>query len=59
MPSFLLLLPFFLIRFGLLSYLNQNAAKRAAYFAPCQKHEQVAYWVYQVSNGAILVSLLF
>lgn len=36
--GFLLLLPFFLIRFGLLALLNQEAVRRAAYFAPIIGH---------------------
>lgn len=55
----LLLLPFFLIRFGLLSLLDRGAVKRAAYFAPLLGNEKVAYWSYQLSNVAIFVYLLF
>lgn len=57
--AFLLLLPFFLIRFGHLSLFNREAVKRAAFFAPLLEHEKWAYWLYQISNGAIVVSLLF
>ncbi len=59
MSGFLLLIPFFLIRFGLLSALNANAMRRAAYFAPFKDNEKPAYWIYQISNAAILISLLF
>lgn len=58
MTSALLLIPFFLIRFGLMSALNREAVARAAYFAPLSGRERPAYWVYQVSNGAILIFLL-
>lgn len=54
-----LLVPFFLIRFGLLSALNREAIARAAYFAPLLGREKPVYWIYQVSNGAILICLLF
>lgn len=54
-----LLLPFFLIRFGLLSRLSQDAVKRAAYFAPLLETERAAYWIYQISNAAIMLYLLF
>lgn len=54
-----LLLPFFLIRFGLLSRLNKDAVSRAAHFAPMRGHEKAAYWIYQVSNGLILILLFF
>ena len=57
--AFLLLIPFFLVRFGLLSLLNKDAVKRAAYFAPLMGNEQMAYGLYQISNAAILVSIIF
>lgn len=54
----LLLLPFFLVRFGLLSLLNREAVRRAAYFAPMEgRGERIAYWLYQISNGAILIAV--
>lgn len=59
MNGFLLLIPFFLIRFGLLALLNKKAILRAARFSPCCGNEKIAYWVYQVSNVAIFVMLLF
>jgi protein-S-isoprenylcysteine O-methyltransferase Ste14 len=57
--GFLLLLPFFVIRFGLLSLLSKNAVKRAAYFAPILEKEKAAYWVYQISNVAIFLCMFF
>lgn len=57
--GFLLLLPFFLIRFGLLTLMDRAAVARAAHFAPLLKQEKAAYWIYQISNAAILLSLLF
>lgn len=57
--GFLLLLPFFVVRFGLLFLLNQEVMKRAAYFAPLLDSEKVAYWLYQSSNVAIVLCLLF
>lgn len=59
MKGFLLLIPFFLIRFGLLSFLNKDAVKRAAYFAPLSGKEITAYWVYQISNLAIFIYICF
>mgnify|MGYP000878510572 CR=1 FL=1 len=59
MNGFLLLIPFLLIRFGLLSVLNKGAVKRAAYFAPVVGNEILAYWIYQASNAAIFVCLCF
>lgn len=59
MNGVLLLVPFLLIRFGLLVILNREAVKRAAYFAPMRKNERWAYWVYQISNIALFVYLCF
>lgn len=57
--ALLLLIPFFLVRFGLLSLLNKEAIGRAAYFAPLLDYEKVAYWFYQISNLAIIVVMGF
>lgn len=44
MNGFLLSIPFFLIRFGLLALLNKKAILRAARFPPCYGKEKIAYW---------------
>lgn len=59
MIGLLLLLPFFLIRFTLLSHLNKTALKRAAVFAPLRDFETVSYILYQLSNLAIFIYILF
>jgi len=59
MNGFLLLIPFILIRFGLLSILNKEGLKRAAFFAPLIGREKAAYWFYQISNILIFVYLFF
>lgn len=59
MTGALLLIPFFLIRFGLLSFLDKAAIKRAAYFAPLTNQEKPAYYLYQISNVSLWVTLLF
>lgn len=59
MPGILLMVSFFLIRFGLLLALDKNSMKRAAYFPPLCGGEIAAYWLYQLSNVAILVCLIF
>ena len=59
MNGFLLLIPFILIRFGLLSILNKEGLKRAAFFAPLFGKEKAAYWFYQISNILIFVDLFF
>ncbi|WP_418667530.1 methyltransferase family protein [Allofournierella sp.] len=50
MNAFLLMIPLFLIRFGLLGALNREAVGRAARFAPLEGKERMAYLFYQVSN---------
>ena len=59
MTGFLLLIPFLLIRFGVLSHLDRAAVKRAAFFAPMAGKEIAAYWIYQLSNAAIFIVLFF
>lgn len=54
-----LVIPFLLIRFGLLSHLGKDAVKRAAHFPPISGHEIAAHWIYQLSNVALLVYLFF
>lgn len=58
MIGLLLLLPFFLIRFTLLSHLNKSALKRAAAFAPLVDKERISYVIYQISNVAIFIYIL-
>ncbi len=48
MERSLLLIPFWLIRFGLLSMTDKKAAQRAAHFAPMYGKEKIAYWIYQL-----------
>lgn len=57
--AFFLLLPFFLVRFGLLSLLNKEAVQRAAHFAPLLEREKGAYWLYQLSNAVLLIAPFF
>lgn len=59
MNGIVLIIPFFMIRFGLLSKLNKEAIQRAAHFAPREGKEHIAYLVYQITNIAILVTLCF
>ena len=56
---FSLLVPFLLVRFILLTVLNKTALRRAAYFAPVQGKEKIAYLIYQVSMAGILLYPLF
>ena len=59
MNALLLLIPFLLVRFGLLLIVNREEIQRAAYFAPMYGHERIAYWIYQISNIAIFVYMFF
>lgn len=59
MNGFLLLIPFMLIRFGLLRMLNKEGLKRATFFAPLIGKEKVAFWFYQISNILFFVYLFF
>lgn len=59
MNGFILLIPFLLIRFVLLSILNPKLIQRAAYFAPTQGNEKAAYYIYQISNTGIFLALIF
>lgn len=54
MNGFLLLIPFLLIRFGLLACLNQKAVQRAAHFPPEFRAKKAIYWIYQLSTVGIL-----
>lgn len=57
--AFVLMIPLFLIRFGLLRAVNPEALSRAAHFAPLQGGERIAYALYQLSNVAIVVYPIF
>ena len=54
-----LIIPFFLIRFGLLSFFGKRAVSRVAYFAPINKDEIPSYYVYQISTAAIFLYTAF
>ena len=56
MLAVFLLIPFLLIRFPLLSHFGNNALSRAAYFAPVQGKEKIAYMIYQLSNLALFIT---
>ena len=54
-----LLVPFLLVRFGLLAVLSREAVARAAHFAPMEGGERIAYGIYQLSNAAMFLYLAF
>lgn len=55
MNAFLLMIPLFLIRFGLLRLLNKEGLRRAAFFAPIEGNGKKALIYYQISNIFILL----
>lgn len=59
MNTFVLIIPLILIRFVLLSILDKQALRRAAFFAPLIGVEKIAYWIYQISNVFIIIYLCF
>lgn len=58
MSGFWLLLIFLIVRFGLLFIIKKEAIQRAGYFAPIQKFEKKAYYIYQVSSIALLIYVM-
>ena len=59
MNAFLTIIPLILIRFVLLSILDKESLRRAAFFAPRIGAEKTAYVFYQLSNSLIIVFLCF
>lgn len=59
MRAAIVLIPFVLIRFGLLALVNKKAVKKAAHFAPLSEKERPFYWIYQLSNTGIFIYLFF
>lgn len=59
MNGWLLLIPFFAVRFLLPAGLNRHALQRAADFAPMQGKERMAYYMYQISNAGLFFYLFF
>ena len=59
MNAFLTVIPLLLIRYGLLSILNKEASKRAAFFPPMIGGEKIALWFYQISNILFVFYLFF
>lgn len=59
MNSAILLIPLFLIRYGLLAILDRSALPKAAFFTPMQGLEKAMYWIYQIAMFAIIVFMFF
>lgn len=59
LTGFLLILPIFLIRYGLLSIINRDALKRAAYYPPVEGKEKVAFGIFQLTMNFMFIYLIF
>lgn len=59
MNGFILLLPFFFIRFVVLAFLDKASLQRAAMFAPLKGNEKPAYYIYQLTNAGIILYPFF
>ncbi|OUO87016.1 phospholipid methyltransferase [Gordonibacter sp. An230] len=57
--AFLLMVPLFVIRFGLLAALDKRALARAARFPPLAGRERAGCAVYQISNALIVLYPFF
>ena len=59
MKAWILMIPLFLLRFGLIGVFSKEALKRAAHFAPIEGKEKIAMVLYQLSNIFIIIYPLF
>lgn len=59
MNGFILLLPFFFIRFVVLAVLDRTSLQRAAMFAPLKGNEKEAYCIYLLTNAGIILYPFF
>ena len=59
MNSAILLIPLFLIRYGLLGIINKSALSRAAHFPQAQDAEKPMFLLYQLATVAIVVYMFF
>lgn len=59
MNAILLLIPFILLRYGLLGLLSKEALKRAVFLPPMVGNKKAALWVYLISNMAMFLYLFF
>lgn len=55
MNGFILMIPLFIIRFGLLRIVNKEALNRAAFFAPLKGVEKTMYYFYFISNLFVIL----
>jgi protein-S-isoprenylcysteine O-methyltransferase Ste14 len=58
MNAFITVIPIILIRYGLLSFINKEALKRAGIFATLIGRERRAYVVYQITTICIFLYLI-
>lgn len=59
MNAFLTFIPLLLMRFGLLSIIDKDSLKRAAFFPPLRGNEVIAFWIYQIMTVITILYLFF
>lgn len=59
MNSAVLILPLFIIRYGMLALINKKSIAKAAYFPPTEGAEVPMFWIYQASTVLIIAALAF
>lgn len=59
MNSALLLIPVFLIRYGLLLAIDKSALQKAAHFPPMRGAEKILYLLYQAATLAFVIYMFF
>lgn len=59
MSAAVLLIPFLVLRFGLMGVLGRGGLDRASHFAPMEGGARGAFWVYQLSTAGLFVGMFF
>lgn len=59
MSAAVLLIPFLVLRFGLMGILCRSSLDRASHFAPMERGTRGAFWVYQLSTAGLFVGMFF
>lgn len=52
------MIPLFLIRYTILSFVDKSALSRAAFFPPMRGTQRIMYWIYQVSTISFKLGLV-
>ncbi len=59
MNAAILLIPFVLIRYGLMGLLGGDALRRAAHYPETEGSERVFHWIYQIASLLLLIFPFF